>query len=40
MDDLELLMDLHRDGARQGPGGERETKLAIELAGLKAGELR
>ncbi len=38
MDDLELLMDLHRDGARQGPGGERETKLAIELAGLKAGE--
>ena len=36
MDDLQLLMDLHRDGARQGPGGDRETRLAIELAGLAA----
>ena len=36
MDDLQLLMDLHKDGARQGPGGDRETKLAIELAGLTA----
>ncbi len=36
MDELELLVDLHSDGARQGPGGEHETRLAIELAGLKS----
>lgn len=34
MDDLQLLIALHRDGARQGPGGEAETRLAIELSGL------
>lgn len=34
MDDLALLIDLHRAAARQGPGGERETKLALELAEL------
>lgn len=31
---LELLIDLHKDGARQGPGDEKFTKLAIDLAGL------
>lgn len=35
MDDLALLVDLHRDGARQGPGGHAETRLAIALSGLK-----
>jgi SAM-dependent methyltransferase len=37
VDDLQLLVDLHRDGARQGPGGDRETRLAIELSGLRQG---
>lgn len=35
MDDLQLLIDLHKDGARQGPGGNDETCLAIALSGLK-----
>jgi SAM-dependent methyltransferase len=34
MDDFSLLIDLHRDGARQGPGGEAETRLAVSLSGL------
>jgi len=34
MDDLQLLRDLHRPAARQGPGGEAETRQALELAGL------
>jgi SAM-dependent methyltransferase len=34
-DDLALLADLHADGARQGPGGEEETRLALRLAGLE-----
>ncbi len=34
MDELELLIDLHKDDARQGPGGDRETRLSIELSGL------
>ena len=34
MNDLQLLIDLHRQAARQGPGGEAETKRALELAGL------
>ncbi len=36
MDDLDLLIDLHRDGERQGPGGDAETRLAIALSGLAA----
>jgi SAM-dependent methyltransferase len=41
MDDLDLLIDLHRDGARQGPGGDDETRVAIALSGLgEAGALR
>lgn len=34
MDDLELLVDLHLGGDRQGPGGDAETRLAITLSGL------
>ena len=35
MDDLELLVDLHKDALRQGPGGDDETRLAVALSGLK-----
>ena len=35
MDDLQLLVDLHQDGQRQGPGGDEQTRLAIALSGLK-----
>lgn len=38
LDDLDLLIDLHRDGKRQGPGGEDETRFAIRLSGLSAAE--
>lgn len=34
-DELALLVDLHLRNARQGPGGETETRLAIRLAGLE-----
>lgn len=34
MNDFQLLIDLHRPAARQGPGGERETGRALDLAGL------
>jgi len=34
LDDLSLLVDLHREGQRQGPGGDDETRLAIALSGL------
>ena len=36
MDELQfqLLIDLHRPAARQGPGGEAETRQAMALAGL------
>lgn len=34
MDDIQLLIDLHKDGARQGPGGDAQTRLALDLAGL------
>lgn len=34
MSDLELLIDLHRDGDRQGPGSASDTRLAIALSGL------
>lgn len=34
MDELELLVDLHKGASRQGPGGNIETERAIELAGL------
>lgn len=35
MDDLRLLIDLHREGLRQGPGGDDETRLAVTLSGLR-----
>ncbi len=38
MDELALLIDLHRNGKRQGPGGEDETRRAIALSGLGGGK--
>ncbi|MXZ82371.1 MAG: class I SAM-dependent methyltransferase [Synechococcus sp. SB0666_bin_14] len=35
MDNVQLLVDLHQDAPRQGPGGEEQTRLAITLSGLK-----
>lgn len=35
MTDLELLIDLHCDTPRQGPGGDEETRLAVTLSGLR-----
>ncbi len=35
MDDLELLIDLHRDSDRQGPGDDDATRLAIDLSRLR-----
>jgi cyclopropane fatty-acyl-phospholipid synthase-like methyltransferase len=35
MDDMQLLIDLHKGGRRQGPGGDAETRLAITLSGLR-----
>ncbi len=34
MNELDLLLDLHLHGQRQGPGTEDETRLALRLAGL------
>jgi methylase of polypeptide subunit release factors len=34
MDDLALLIDLHLTAARQGPGGDAETRRAIDMSGL------
>ena len=34
MDDIKLLADLHKRTERQGPGGDRETGKAIDLATL------
>ena len=34
MMDFELLIDLHKDGIRQGPGSEYHTRLALQLSGL------
>jgi SAM-dependent methyltransferase len=32
VDDYNLLIDLHKEGRRQGPGGDAETELALNLA--------
>ncbi len=32
MDDYRLLIDLHKDAIRQGPGGDTESELALRLA--------
>jgi SAM-dependent methyltransferase len=34
MDDLSLLIDLHIDGERQGPGSDACTQKALQLAGF------
>lgn len=34
MDDFQLLVDLHKPGRRQGPGGDAETEKALNLAGI------
>jgi SAM-dependent methyltransferase len=34
MDDYKLLIDLHKQGDRQGPGGDAETEQALRLAGI------
>lgn len=36
MDEMELLMQLHLNNDRQGPGGTAETHLALELCRLHA----
>jgi SAM-dependent methyltransferase len=35
MDDLQLLVDLHLEADRQGPGTDAETQRAIDLSGLR-----
>jgi len=35
MDELRMLVDLHRTADRLGPGGDAETRLAIDLSGLR-----
>lgn len=37
-DETALLVDLHRDTPRQGPGGDDQTRLAIALSGLAGGQ--
>jgi SAM-dependent methyltransferase len=32
MDDYALVIDLHKEGYRQGPGGDAETERALDLA--------
>jgi ubiquinone/menaquinone biosynthesis C-methylase UbiE len=38
MNDFQLLVDLHKRAKRQGPGGDSETRKAMELAMLGASE--
>lgn len=38
VEDAELLIDLHRSAARQGPGGATETMKALGLASLDASQ--
>jgi ubiquinone/menaquinone biosynthesis C-methylase UbiE len=33
---LQMLIDLHKDNHRQGPGGDEQTLLAAQLAGIDA----
>lgn len=40
MDEMELLIDWHRDGERQGPGGDEQTRLALALTGAELGSIR
>ena len=34
MDEIELLLDLHKSSYRQGPGGDLETEKALQLANI------
>jgi len=34
VEDYQLLVDLHKDGYRQGPGGDAQTEKALTLAGI------
>ncbi|MDF1568784.1 MAG: hypothetical protein RQ801_12930 [Spirochaetaceae bacterium] len=34
MDEYRLLIDLHKQGRRQGPGGDTETEQAFNLAAV------
>lgn len=34
MEDYQLLIDLHKNANRQGPGGDAETEMAIALSGI------
>lgn len=36
MDELQLLIDLHIGGSRQGPGSDDLTRLSVALSGLKS----
>jgi ubiquinone/menaquinone biosynthesis C-methylase UbiE len=38
MTDIELLIDLHKDGERQGPGSIEMTKRALDLTGIDKNE--
>lgn len=38
MASLQLLIDLHKDAIRQGPGGDEQTRMAITLSGLQKSE--
>lgn len=35
MEEIDLLIDLHKDAQRQGPGGVAQTRLAMTLSGLE-----
>lgn len=35
MDDMQILIDLHKENHRQGPGSDKDTRLAVTLSGLK-----
>src|SRR6056297_1740437 len=37
MDDVQLLIDLHKPNPRLGPGSDAHTRLALELSGLRDG---
>ena len=39
MDEMELMMHLHRNNKRQGPGSEDATNLAVTLAKMLKGNI-
>ena len=38
MTELELIIDLHKNSERQGPGSEKDTLRALDLLGLPTGQ--